>query len=227
MNVVAGCAATTASSASINRSNRGNRGSANDHSGWASSSSSRSLRASTGSKNATGSAMWITIGSPSPPAVSHTSASRSSSGSSRSPCSSWMREAEVLPDLDAARARVCRRVELIHEPARPPRLGSTRRSRDDRTSRTGPGAHGRSDRGSPRSSSPHRPSRFTIASTLAESMSASNAPTSRRRPPAVGRQPSAEVVVRVDRPGTARAVRDARAGERPTREAGTSRSGRS
>ena len=96
------------------------------------------------------------------------------------------REPEVLPDLDAARARICGRPQLPHDPLRPAGLRTPGRGRDDRTSRTGPDARGRTDRCSPRSSSPHRPSRFTIASTLAESMSASSAPTSRTDHPPSG-----------------------------------------
>ena len=60
---------------------RGERRAANDHSGWASSSSRRSLWRSTGSKNAGGSAVWISTGIPSSPAAANTGAARASSGS--------------------------------------------------------------------------------------------------------------------------------------------------
>ena len=48
------------------------------------------------------------------------------------------------------------------------------------------------------SSSPHRPSRFTIASTLHDVHVGEQRTDVARRPSAVGRQPAAEVVVRVD-----------------------------
>ena len=72
------------------------------------SSSRRSLAPSTGSKNATGSAVWMSTGRPSSPAAANTGARRSSSGSTMRPSLVGDAEAEVLPDLEAARAGVAR-----------------------------------------------------------------------------------------------------------------------
>ncbi|WP_241684524.1 hypothetical protein [Actinomadura sp. J1-007] len=85
MNVVPGWAATSPSSASMRRSNVGSPGRPKCQSGWDSSSSSRSLCRSSGAKNATGSAVWISTGRPSSPAAAKTGPRRGSSGRTSRP----------------------------------------------------------------------------------------------------------------------------------------------
>ena len=178
MNVVAGCAATTRLERldqAVRTGGKRRIGERPARDGRA-SSSSRSLRSSTGSKNAARDrAMWITIGSRSSAAASHTVASRSSSGRSGSPRSSRSPSPRSFQTLIALRSRG---VPTRGDPRRAGPTSRVRRassSRGDRTSRIGPDAPGRNGRGSRSSSSPHRPSRFTIASTLHDAMSASNA----------------------------------------------------
>ena len=222
MNVVPACAATTASSASINRSNRGKRGSAKDHSGWTSSSSRRSLRSSTGSKNATGSATWITIGSPSSPAVSHTSESRPSSGSSGSPRSSWSASPRSFHTLMPSGARVRRRTEVAGDAVGPVLLGEPgpiemAERREAAGVRVVVPVEVRPELVSPSAVEVH--DRVDVARCHVAEQRADV----RRRPAAVGRQPPAEVVVRVDRgePGARHVVpRQPRRGPRPVRVEG-------
>ena len=94
MNVVRGWRTTTASRPSISSSNGGKpsrsgrpggRVGQKCQSGWACSSSQRSLRASSGSKKATGSATWIVTGTPSSPAAAHSGSRRGSSTGTRRP----------------------------------------------------------------------------------------------------------------------------------------------
>ena len=113
MNVVRGWRTTIASRPSISSSNGGNpsrsgrpggRVGQKCQSGWACSSSQRSLRASSGSKNATGSATWIVTGTPSSPAAAHSGSRRASSTATSRPRGVARPEAEQLPDLEAASA---------------------------------------------------------------------------------------------------------------------------
>ena len=73
--------------------------------GCSSSSSYRSFVASSGSKNAIGSATWIVTGRPSSPAVAHSGSSRGSSTGDEPPGGVARAQPEQLPDLQPARAR--------------------------------------------------------------------------------------------------------------------------
>ena len=94
MNAVDGWRTTTASSPSISSSNGGKPGRSGRpagrvgqkcQSGCSWSSSQRSLAASSGSKNAIGSATWIVTGTPSSPAAAHSGSSRGSSTATSRP----------------------------------------------------------------------------------------------------------------------------------------------
>ncbi len=118
------------------------------------SSSRRSLRSSTGSKNATGSAVWISTGRPSSPASWNSAPSRGSSGSSSSPGRIAEAEPEVLPHLQAARAAGVALAQRRHQPLLESRLARQLEvdvaERDERAR----GGRGRSGRGSPRARRP-------------------------------------------------------------------------
>ena len=110
--VVAGCRPTSRSNAARSSSNGGKPASSGRpagrvgqkcQSGCSRSSSQRSFAASSGSKNAIGSAMWMTTGRSSAAAVAHSGSSRSSSTATSRPCGSRARSPSDLPDLEPAR----------------------------------------------------------------------------------------------------------------------------
>ena len=107
-NVVRGCRATSRPNAASSASNGGNPGASRSsigrvgqkcQSGLASSSSQRSLCGSSGSKNAIGSAMWMTTGRPRSAAVVQSGSSRASSMSTRRPSGSRARSPSSFQTL--------------------------------------------------------------------------------------------------------------------------------
>ena len=149
----------------------------NHQSGFASSSSSRSFRSSTGSKNAIGSARWIVTGTSRSAAAAQTGSSRSSSGAISRSRPSRNRRPRCFHTFNprAPRATESRSDAAIRSPK--PILGRLPPVKcANVTNRPGNARSYRSRLAS--SSSPHMPSRFTIAATLLASMTSSSSPTS-------------------------------------------------
>ena len=161
MNRVPGHASTSAACASSSRSNVGcTARSPNHQSGCCSSSSRRSLRASSGSKNAIGSAVWISTGSPSSPAWRSTSITRGSSGSTSSPEASRTVRPRFFHTFTPRAPAGGAVVERGDQRRRGGRRAAP--SRAGRTSGTGRGTRASYRSTFAVTSSPHMPSRFTI-----------------------------------------------------------------
>ena len=109
--------------------------------GWSWSSSQRSLVASSGSKNAIGSATWIVTGTPSSPAAAHSGSSRGSSTATSRPSGSRARRPERFQTLrPRAPAATPSRSRAASVSPNAGSSGPARRSRGRRTPRRGPAA---------------------------------------------------------------------------------------
>ena len=164
-NVVAGWRATRRPKAASSSSNGGKPGASGSsagrvgqkcQSGCSRSSSQRSFVASSGSKNATGSAMWMTTGRPSSAAVAHSGSSRgSSTGTSRPPGRSPAGRAASRPSGRGRPARR-RRAAVETRSHRTPDRRPTSRSRGRRTRRRAPARASASGRSRARGRRPGR-----------------------------------------------------------------------
>ena len=195
MNVVPGCLPSTRSRPSISASKAGKPpgspvlpGRQKCQSGWPCNSSQRSLVASSGSKNATGSAMWMRTGIPSSVVADQIGSSRSSSGMTRRPCGSRAPRPTVFQTLRprAPRATESRSLAASVSPKCSSPTQASGSSPAKTTNRSGCGTCQRAMEAL--SASPEPPSRSTIASTPAASIVSSRSATGRelQSPPNTG-----------------------------------------
>ena len=196
-NVVAGWRATSRPNAASSSSNGGNPGASGSsagrvgqkcQSGLAWSSSQRSFVASSGSKNAIGSAMWMTTGRSSSAAVAQSGSSRGSSTATRRPSGSRARSPSSFQTLSPRAPRAAEsRSRLASVSPNAGSVGPARRSRARRTRRPGSGyaALPPIDLGRQAVAlaavEVHEPSRRPAASSVAISSAGGAASPSRRR----------------------------------------------